>query len=132
MPSTASSTANGVSPRFTISGEDFVLEFITSVTKIDIDGPQPPMLGADGGSSFAMQLRQLWYPWLCEKLVEPKYDGVCQYLGMPSNKPSFIKDYHMISLFRAVDYLMSPVFLAHFEGRIDGPTPLPAPPENQQ
>lgn len=125
-------TATGVSPAFAVSWEEFRLDHFTSVTRIDIDGVQPPLLGQDGGVSTLMELRNLWFPWIDEKLVEPKYDGVCQYMGIASNKPTYVKDYHMISLFRATDRVLAPQYNAVFHAQVDSPRPVPPPAEADQ
>ena len=43
-----------------------------------------------------------------EKVNFPKYEGIYQFLGEPSNLPDFIKDYHVISLARNIDYWAKP------------------------
>jgi hypothetical protein len=127
MADTISTTALGISPVFPITAEELNLEYFTTVTPIDIDGVNPPDLGADGGHSYAMNYLNLWFPWIDEKIVEPKWDQVTQFLGLPSNRPSFIRDYHMIALFRAADYVMQPIYAAHIQGSINTPVPFPAP-----
>ena len=128
MSTTIQTTATGVSPQFKITAEEFKLDFLTTVTDINIDGVKPPNLGPDGGTSVAMDWINLWFPWIDDKLVEPKYDGVARYLGMPSNRPSYIKDFHIITLFRAVDYVMAPKYEALFIATVDQPTPIAPPP----
>lgn len=117
----------GVSPPFSITAEQFVLDQLSSVTRIAIDGVEPPTLGAFGGYSHAMDARFLWHPWGDEKLVEPKFDGVCQYLGQVSNAPTPIRDYHMITLMRAVDYALSPRYSAYITVTAGTVTPATPP-----
>ncbi len=105
-------SATGTSPGFAITAEELTLNYFTAVTKIAIDGVHPPILGPGGGYTTAFELLNLWFPWIDEKIVEPKYDGVCQYLAVPSNRPSFIADYHAITLMRAVDYILAPRYAA--------------------
>ena len=118
-------TADGVSPSFTITAEDFLLRYFTQLTPVDIDGVPPPVFGVDGGVSTGMDYVNLWFPWIDEKIVEPKYDGVCVYFGVPSNRPTFIKDYHMISLFRACDYLLQPIYQGSFQATVSPVIPNP-------
>jgi hypothetical protein len=132
MPSVISNVAVSVSPIFTITGENFILDHFQTVTRIDIDGVQPPLLGADGGYSTLMDMLNEWFPWLDEKIVEPKYDGVCFYLGIPSNQPTYIKDYHTLAMFRAADRVLSPRYDGLFRGTVDTPSPTPPPVESAQ
>ena len=125
--STISSTAQGVSPLFTVTAENFILDSLLSLTPVDIDGVLPPWLGDDGGLSYAHTLMNLWFPWIDEKICEPKYDGICKYFGMPSNRPTYIKDYHVLTLFRATDYILKPNYQGRFEATVDGPTAIEPP-----
>lgn len=129
---TISATATGVSPYFKVTAEEFVLNLFTTVTPINIDGVPPPSLGDDSGPSESHNYINLWYPWLDEKIVEPKYDGVAVYFGMPSNRPSYVKDYHMISLFRATDYVMQPRYNGMITATVTNPSPFPPPKANDQ
>ena len=105
-----STAADGISPAFPITDEDFQIWYTQAVTRINIDGVQPPILNNASGYTDAMSIQNKWFPWIDEKIVEPKYDGVCVYLGVPSNQPTHVKDYHVISLMRAVDYLLQPMY----------------------
>ena len=127
-----STTAFGISPYFSITSEEFVLDFLTTVTPITIDGVPPPYLGDDGGHSHAMDMVNLWFPWIDEKIVEPKYDGVSQYLGIPSNRPGYIRDYHMLALFRAVDHILAPTYIGRFTAVTNTPAPIGPPPTELQ
>lgn len=95
------------------------------VSKFSLDQANPPIVKAnDNNSIFA--LKKWINPWpeiSFEKINFPKYDGsntetgsagFYQYLGEPSNRPDYIKDYHVISLARLVDYWAEPVW----EGKI--------------
>jgi hypothetical protein len=127
MSTNLSVTAQGISPLFLITAEDFILNTLTSMTPVSIDGVLPPWMGVDGGVSYANSLINTWFPWIDEKLLEPKYDGVGVYLGMPTNQPTYIKDYHMLTLFRATDVILAPYYQGLFQVTADGPTPI-APP----
>jgi hypothetical protein len=118
--------ALGVSPPFSITAEELILNYFTAVTRIAIDGVEPPSLGAYGGSSVAFNLKNHWFPWIDEKLVEPKFDGVCQHLGVVSNRPTVFKDFHMITLMRAIDYILTPQYYGYITAEVD--TVLPEPP----
>jgi len=119
--------AIGVSPAFAVSAEEFTLYWVTGLTRVAIDGVEPPTLGADGGTTAAFGLVNRWSPWCDEKLIEPKYEGVCQHLGVPSNRPTPIKDYQVIALMRAVDYLLSPRYWGLIQVAAGSPVPLPPP-----
>jgi hypothetical protein len=122
----AFTTNSGVSPPFSVSGEGLVIQYRTAVTRISIDGVEPPVVTPEGVSE-AMRLTNRWSPWIDEKLAAPRYDGVSRYLGTPSNRPSMIKDYHLIALCRAVDYVLRPRFVAYIKAEVDSPTPTPPP-----
>lgn len=124
-----STGASGISPAFPVSAEELKLMLRQGITRVSIDGVEPPTLGSQAGYSQAHTFANKWYPWIDEKIVEPKYDGVCQYLGTPSNRPTLIKDYHMIALFRAVDYILSPLYVGHIRAGVG--TIIPEPPPTQ-
>lgn len=115
-----------MSPPFTVTSEEFLLRYYQAVTRFSLDGVEPPILGAHGGTTVAINAVNYWSPWIDEKIVNVKYDGVCRYTGTPGNRPTFIKDYHTISLMRAVDYLLAPQYLGMIIGMAD--TVIPAPP----
>lgn len=127
MPATISVIATGVSPAFPITAEEFKSRHVQSVTRIGLDGVEPPVLGAGGGKSYAHALINQWFPWIDEKIVEPKYDGIAQYLGLPSNRPTFIKDYHMIALMRAVDRILHPTYVGLIKARTGTVSPNGSP-----
>lgn len=120
-------TAIGTSPIFSVAPQDFLLRRYTQVSPVPGSWVQPPALGIQGGPSFAMNFTNRWYPWIDEKLCEPKYDGVCQYLGIASNRPTYVKDYHMIALNRAVDMLLNSSYTAYIQAKVTGPAPTPPP-----
>ena len=126
MPTTFSTTATGVSPIFTITAEEFLRRSYASVTSVTGDFVTPPTLGAQGGGSMAIKIVNEWYPWIDEKLVPPKYDGVCQWIGLASNRPTPIRDYHFISLQRAVDRLLAPNYQGVIKSRVTGVGPVAA------
>lgn len=124
--STLNLAATGISPAFPVSAEELVLHLAQVVTPTNVNGVQPPVLGVQGGYSLTHNRRNRWFPWIDEKLVAPKYDGVAAYLGMPSNRPTPIKDYHMLSLMRAVDYILAIAYRGIIEAEVD--TVLPQSP----
>lgn len=113
--SSLSAFSLGVSPYFAITAESLRQRYVTAITRVDTGGVEPPTLGAQGGHSQAMRFINRWHPWLDEKLLEPKYDGFAAYSGLPSNRPTPIKDFHAIALMRAVDELL----LEEYEGLIE-------------
>jgi hypothetical protein len=119
-----SGTALGVSPTFPISAEELTLNYRSAVTRIAIDGVHPPIMGVGGGYSHAMDLINRWFPWIDAKLVEPKFDGVGQWTGQITNRPTFISDYHMISLMRAADRILKPAYIATILVTVTTITPI--------
>lgn len=119
--------AISTSPAFTITAEEFLWEYLASVTRVTIDGVEPPRLGLDLGYSYSMAIMNEWSPWIDDKIVEPKFDGVCQYLGTVSNQPTLIRDYHWIALMRAVDYLLAPRYVGLILALVDTAVPIPPP-----
>ena len=120
---TISTTATGISPAFQVSAEEFIQRFLQGISRVSIDGVEPPTLGAEGGYSAAMTYINLWSHWIDDKLVEPKYDGICVYLGVPSNRPSLFKDYHLIALMRATDRILDPEYEGLVLASVDDVTP---------
>jgi hypothetical protein len=130
MSSTLKVTAVGISPAFQITAEELLHRYrgIPTPTATG-DWVKPPDFGENGGPSLAMQLLNVWFPWIDEKLIQPKYDGVCNYLGIASNRPTYIKDYHMIALNRAVDRLLAPNYTGVIVASVVGVGPTPPPTE---
>lgn len=129
MAESVSVSATGVSPAFRITAEELKLVMNAFVTRTPGDWAPSPVLGPNGGVSEAMKIVNVWFPWIDEKLVMPKYDGVAQYLGVSSNRPTYIKDYHMITLMRAADRLLAPMYKGLITAVVSGPGPTPPPTE---
>lgn len=127
MPTTVSLTASGVSPAFVHTGEPFQPNFFQGLGRLDIDGVEPPVFGEHGGASVAHTLTNRWFPWVDEKIVEPKWDGVGADLGQITNRPSPFKDFYLITLFRAADYVLRPRYVAFFQASVNQPAPVPPP-----
>jgi hypothetical protein len=132
MATNVTVTAQGVSPLFVVTGEALFLDFLTSMRPVEIDGVLPPWLGEHGGPSYSHTYVNKWFPWIDEKICHPLYDGVCRYLGLPSNRPTPIKDYHILTLFRATDYILHPHYEGVIQAKADGVLPLQRPPVSQQ
>ena len=120
---TISTTATGISPTFSVSAEEFIQRYFQGITRVSIDGVEPPTLGVEGGYSAAMTYINIWGHWIDDKLVEPKYDGICVYLGVPSNRPTLFKDYHLIALMRATDRVLDPEYEGLILANVDDVTP---------
>lgn len=83
------------------------------VTKFDLTKTHPPQLNPEYSKNTPnITAIEKWItPWpeiSFEKVNFPKYEGIYQFLGEPSNLPDFIKDYHVISLARNIDYWAKP------------------------
>jgi hypothetical protein len=124
---TVNVAATGISPAFAVSAEELRFHYLQFVTRTSIDGVQPPTLGDNGGSSVAFNRINKWMPWIDEKIVAPKYDGVAQYIGICSNRPTHVKDYHMIALMRAVDYFLAPEYIGVIQAGVDSVIPISPP-----
>jgi hypothetical protein len=127
MPASIDVTSTGTSPIFEITAEEFKLVESSVVTPLRGDWVPSPALGANGGVSQAMLLTNQWFPWIDEKLVMAKFDGICQYFGIISNRPTFIKDYHIITLMRATDRLLAPMYQGIIFASVTTPAPGPPP-----
>lgn len=128
MADTVKLTAIGISPAFQITAEELRHRYLGVPTPSPVGNwVPPPTFGENGGASLAMQLINAWFPWIDEKLVPPKFDGVCQYLGIASNRPTYIKDYHMITLNRAVDRILTPSYVGVIAASVVGVGPVPPP-----
>lgn len=127
MSNTVSNVATGISPAFPVSAEELRIIRRQAITRTSIDGVQPPILGLGGGPSWAHGLMNKWYPWIDEKIVEPKYDGIGVYLGQATNRPTPVKDYHMIAIMRAVDYILAPIYVAQINATVNTVTPYITP-----
>ena len=80
------------------------------VTDFDMTKTHPPKLDVKNMSVASIEKWQTPWPTISfEKINFPKYEGVHQYIGEPSNQPDFIKDYHVISLARNLDYWSEPM-----------------------
>ena len=84
------------------------------VGKFDLGVTHPPMILKN--QKAVTQSIQKWItPWpeiSFEKIKFPKYEGVFQYIAEPSNIPDTIKDYHIISIARNIDYWSKPEYKA--------------------
>ena len=115
---------SGASPSFSITAENIVDYQYHKVAEVDIKGAHPPALGEASNYSESFAWKNVHSPFNFEPIVEPKYDGHAQYFGHVSNRPDFIKDYHMIGIMRQVDVIIKPnLKCAIFEStKAPGPT----------
>jgi hypothetical protein len=118
----------GTSPFIVISAEDLNLTAVHNVPNIRIDGINPPDIANGNSVSPAAQTYvQLWSDWNYSKVTEPKFDGIADKLGVFSNQPDFIKDYHFIGLMRNVDAYLRPMFFSNIMVAAHMPSPIPPP-----
>ena len=83
----------------------------------------PPVIDAKNPSVKSIEKWITPWPTISfEKINYPKYEGIHQYLGEPSNQPDFIKDYHVISLARNIDYWSKPLYDARINCDANAPT----------
>ena len=126
-------TAQGTSPKVTITAEKFNSHYYSSV--VDVDLPiKPPDINAGFASSYAMtKWKNPWELIAFGKIVEPHYDGIGDKIGTISNLPDFIKDTHIISLMRLVDKYLETAYISNINVSASSPSPNkpPAPANNR-
>jgi hypothetical protein len=93
------------------------------VTDFDMSVTHPPKIDTSLSTPNIKSVEKWITPWpeiSFEKVNFPKYDGgVHQYLGEPSNKPDFIKDYHLIAIARNIDAWSEPTFSAYIKAVVN-------------
>lgn len=121
--------AVGTSPMISIPAESFNLTRYMTITSIGITIPvNPPSIANGGAFSHAMSMWLQPYPIInYNKITEPKFDGIGKHIGMITNRPDFISDFHMIGIMRNVDAVLAPNYHSHIMGIGNTPTPV-APP----
>lgn len=118
---------SGTSPAVTITAEELDQINYHHITDVNIDGVNPPGLAQGAALSEGIEMwQQPWLQWNGEKITEPKFDGIAQSLGMISNIPDYIKDYHFIGLMRLVNNYLKPEIRTHIF--VEAHSPRPAPP----
>ena len=90
------------------------------VTDFDMSVTHPPKIDVKNPSITSVEKWITPWPEISfEKVNYPKYNGgVQQYLGEPSNRPDFIKDYHIISIARNIDYWSEPIFKSYIKTNV--------------
>lgn len=123
------SSSAGTSPRFKYTGEELIEGKYHSISSFSVTtSVTPPEVAPGNTASLSMsKWIQPWPDWNFEKIASPLYDGVCKYLGTPSNRPDFIKDYHFIGVMRTIDFYLAPSYAAFISCRTGGNTPNPPP-----
>jgi len=123
----------GTSGDTDISNEDFNEIKFHRVIDFDLgDLPSPPTINIGNTGSVAMTKFVTPWPEISfEKIAYPRWDGVTQYQGDISNRPSFVSDYHFISLMRNIDIYLSPNYQGYIKGWVGG-TPSATTPNNTQ
>ena len=129
MALSRSGFAVGTSPYVTITAEEFNLTTFHTLTTFDVGiGLNPPSVAAGAAYSPALNMWiQPFSEWANSKLTEPKYDGIADSLGMPSNRPDFISEHHVISVMRIVDKYLAPSFGSRIYATSFMPTPISPP-----
>lgn len=90
------------------------------VTDFDMSVTHPPKLDVKNPSLTSIEKWITPWPEISfEKVNFPKYEGIHQYLGEPSNHPDFIKDYHVISIARNIDNWSEPIFRAYIKAQVN-------------
>jgi hypothetical protein len=111
----------GTSPYVKITSESMRLNLYQNVAKLGALVVKPPSLNIGGAVSAAMGAWvQPWPLWNYSKLTEPKFDGICNYIGTISNKPDMISNYHFIGLMRNVDVAIAPQYQADITASSSG------------
>lgn len=103
----------GTSTVYNVVFQDMETLNFHKVTKFDLTKTHPPQLTPTANNITSIEKWITPWPEISfEKINYPKYEGIHQYLGEPSNIPDFIKDYHIISLARNIDYWAKPEYQA--------------------
>ena len=117
----ANASSSGTSPTFVVSGEDIIERKYHTISTFEVTTVKPPQLNSGNDASLAMsKWVQPWPHWNFDKIAFPLYDGVCQFLGTPSNRPDFIKDYHFIGIMRNVDIYLAPTYSSYIVTKTEG------------
>lgn len=113
----------GTSPQFNIVFQNMQTMKFHKVSQFDLTAAHPPVLKPN--SSQGINAIEKWItPWpeiSFERVSFPKYEGIHQYLGEPSNKPDYIKDYHLISIARNIDYWSKPSYELRIKAKANSP-----------
>jgi len=114
-------TNSGVSPKFVIGAEPISAKNYQTVKAVNITEAKPPVLNSNNSFSLAITKWTNPFPeFMFDAISTAKYDGVAMYLGVPSNQPDVIKDYHYIGLLRGIDYYLAPTYSGSIYMECDG------------
>jgi hypothetical protein len=103
----------GTSPAVVISRERMKEGKYHKIISQTISNVNPPSVTTGNGVSVAItRWVQSWPTFNFDRISIPRFDGVSQYTGVPSNRPDFIKDYHFIGVMRCIDRYLSPTYSA--------------------
>jgi hypothetical protein len=113
---------SGVSPYITITSENIRSYKFCDASKVKFnDVVQPPKINTNVAISPAISNWIQTSPiWNYERVVEPKFDGICKKIGTISNRPDPISNYHFIGLMRDVDRIIAPQYDASISASVSG------------
>ena len=118
----------GTSPYITITAESFNITRYHNISGFLFGGIRPPDIAYGNSYSEAMEIWiQLWADWNYCKITEPKYDGIADDMGVISNMPDYIKDFHFIGIMRNIDDFLKPHYNSHIFAEAHSPTPSRPP-----
>lgn len=120
-------TAIGVSPKIIITAENYQLRRFGNISKLYRGIVNPPIIDKSGIFSQQSIVQQTYPTWNFEKIVEPRFEGVAVYTGVPSNKPDFISEVDMIGILRSVDSYLAPKYAGLIKTRVKTPKPKTPP-----
>jgi hypothetical protein len=120
-------TAVSVSPRITITAEDFRLRRPGGISKIYRGIVNPPVIDKTGVFSSQAINQQVYPTWNFEKIAEPRYEGVAAFMGTPSNRPEFVSEHHIIGILRSIDLYLAPKYAGFIKTRTKTPRPAVPP-----
>lgn len=97
----------GVSYAVTITAENLAVVSAYGHNYIVNSGTlNPPVLKLNRSYSERICQYPNNYPsWAFGKVSEPKYDGVAEYTGQPSNNPDKISEHHFIGIMRTIELI---------------------------
>ena len=116
----------GTSPVIHINKAEFhKLTGFSLATTYDSTIPaQPPLPNGDEPSGAMTRFQNLFPEFVFDKISPPEYRTTlsCR-VGIPTNKPDYVADYHVIGLMRCIDYMLSSGYNGLINGNYNTPNP---------
>ena len=113
------SSNNGYSYKITITAEEIRNPTrLSGASKATTSFVQPPKIDAKRTPTNFTKYTIMELPrFAFDKIVEPRFTGIGQLTGQPTNFPHFISEHHMITIMRATERVLAPKFMAGIVGK---------------